>query len=101
MDQTVHGRSEPTYEARFIEGPRAGTRATVASLPEGGPVEVLRVQGDDLGVYLLAGYPDLGGSLPYRWITWAEAAGLRTWLRFGRAARRTPRADPHQGRPLG
>jgi hypothetical protein len=101
LHRTEHGRIEPRYDARLIEGPRDGVRVTVASLPQGGPVEVLSVHEDDLGVYLLAGYPDLGGSLPYRWVTWAEAAGLRTWLRFGRARRQAPPVGSHQGRPLG
>ena len=101
MHRTERGRIEPRYEARLIEGPRNGARVKVVGLPDGGPVEMLPAREDESGVYLLAGYPDLGGSLPYRWITPAEAAGLRTWLRFGRAARPAPAGDPDQGRPLG
>jgi len=77
-----HGRA---YNARLLGGPRDGTRVKVAGLPDEGPVEVLPVPEDERGVYLLAGYPDLGGTLPYRWLTRADAAWLRKWLRLGRA----------------
>ncbi len=85
VQPTTQDRHERTYDARLLDGPRGGTRVKVVGLPEGGPVEVLPVHEDERGVYLLAGNPDLSGTLPYRWLTRAEAAALRKWLWLGRA----------------
>ena len=90
MQGTEGGADRRRYEARLLDGPLAGTHVQVESRPGGDPQDMLRINGVQRGAYVLAGLSSSGGRLPYRWVTPEEWAGLRRWLRFGRAGRDTP-----------
>ena len=90
MRPTVRAESCQRYEARLLDGPLAGARVSVNSLPGGDPLDTLPIASEQGGVYLLAGLAPLRGYLPYRWVSSEEWAGLRRWLRLGRARRATP-----------
>ena len=84
--QHANGRDERRrYEARLLDGPLAGAHVLVSSLPGGDPLDVLPIDGERRGAYVLAGLASIRGYIPYRWVTPEEWAGLRRWLRLGKA----------------
>ena len=89
MRRTERGDDTRRYEARFLDGPLAGAHVYVRSQPGGDPLDVLPIQGDRRGAYVLAGFATLRGYMPYRWVTPEEWSGLRRWLRFAGAGRAT------------
>lgn len=89
MRHTVGAREGRRYEARLLDGPLAGARVHVNSLPGGDPLDTLPIAGEHQGAYVLAGLASWRGYLPYRWVTSKEWAGLRRWLRFGKVGRGT------------
>lgn len=80
------------YEARLLDGPLAGVSVSIPSLPGGEPRDVLRIEGDERGAYILAGFESLRGYTPYRWVTPKGWDSLRQWLRYGKARAATPDA---------
>ena len=89
MRRTVRAGYGRRYEAKLLDGPLAGARIHVESLPGGDPQDTLTIAGERRGAYVLAGLMTMRGYLPYRWVTSEEWAGLRRWLRFGKTGRAT------------
>ena len=86
MDGSTQKKEIRRYDARLIDGPLAGTDVRIPGDPDGNPIDVLPVEGDRHGAYVLAGFASLRGVLPYRWVTKKDWAGLRRWLRLGRGS---------------
>jgi hypothetical protein len=57
-----------TYRARLRGGPDDGCDMEVAALPGGEPPDFFAADDEDSGTYVLAGLPNLDGSMPYWWI---------------------------------
>jgi hypothetical protein len=87
MQRSERGDERQRYEARLLDGPWAGARVYVKSRPGGDPLDILPIDGERRGAYVLAGVVTTRGCLPYRWVTPEEWTGLGRWLRFGRAGR--------------
>ncbi len=87
MRPTARAADQQGYEARMLDGPLAGVRVHVDARTSADPLDTLPIAGERQGAYVLAGLASKGGSLPYRWVTSREWAGLRRWLRFGKAGR--------------
>ena len=78
------------YEARLLDGPLAGVSVAIPSLPGGEPRDVIRIDGETRGAYVLAGFESLRGYTPYRWVTPKGWASLQQWLRPGKTEATTP-----------
>jgi hypothetical protein len=68
---------QPTYTARFEDGPRSSTVAFVLALDTGQPPELLLTPDRTDGVYVLAGGQRADGSLPYMWMPRTRVAALQ------------------------
>ncbi len=72
---------QPTYTARFEDGPRSSTVVFVLALDSGQPPELLLTPNRSDGVYVLAGGERADGSLPYMWMSRSRVTALQ---RLGR-----------------
>ena len=77
MDNPRTWSDQPTYTARFEDGPRSATVAFVLALDTGQPPELLLTPDRTDGVYVLAGGERADGSLPYMWMAKTRVAALQ------------------------
>lgn len=76
MDRWSTSTAARSYRARLRGGPDDGSAVEVEALSDGEPPDFIGAGDEELGMYVLAGLPNLDGSMPYWWI--AAPNGLTT-----------------------